>query len=55
MTKTGLSRRSSSDSDQGPDHPLVTPPNGTSKKQLFVSNQDRANKPWQQRSRINST
>jgi hypothetical protein len=55
MIKAGLSRESSSDSGQEPDHPLVITPNGTSKQRLFLSSQDRATSPLQQRSEINST
>jgi hypothetical protein len=44
MTKAGLSRESSSDSEQEPDHPLVITPNGTSKQRLFLSSQDGGDK-----------
>jgi hypothetical protein len=50
----GVELENSSDSDQEPDHALVTTPNGTSMNRLFLSSQDRANKPLQQRSQINS-
>jgi hypothetical protein len=50
----GVELENSGDSDQEPDHALVITPNSTFMNRLFLSSQDRANKPLQQRSQINS-